>query len=103
MSVNWQLIALTLVILFVFGSAYSLVVRLIARRGIEGQTAYLVVLGSGITILGSAFLIGWVHALLVLACFGASGLPMVIEYVLRVSNEQRRDKEDAKAVARDLL
>jgi hypothetical protein len=103
MSTNWTEIALTLVILFGFGVAYALVVRHMAQRGVEGQTAYLVVFGVGMTVLISSALVGWQAVALLLACFAASGLPMVIEYVLRVELERKRDRDDAAKIARDLL
>ena len=103
MPLNWTVIGLTLAFLLCFGGLYALAVRWMARNLIEGQTAYLVVLGTLVTLLASALIVGWQPALLTLACFAASGLPMVIEYVHRTSEEHRRDQERATSIARDLL
>lgn len=103
MALNWTAISLTLAILLIFGSAYALVVRKMAEQHIEGQTAYLVAFGVLVTVLASTALNGWLATLLTLACFAASGFPMIVEYVLRVSDARRRDRENAEQVAKDLL
>jgi len=35
--------------------------------------------------------------------FGATGIPMIVEYILRVQSEIQQDKEKAKGLAKDLL
>lgn len=94
---------LTLALLFIFGLGYAALVRLMARRGVQGQTAYTVVGGVAVTVLGATALIGWHNVILLLACFTASGLPMILEYGTRTHGEQRRDLESAQAVAKELL
>jgi len=103
MALNWTQIAQTLVILFSFGALYALIVRWLACKHIENQTAYLVVGGVAATVLILTPITGWLNAILTLAGFAASGLPMVIEYVDRVSKASQRDRENAERVAKDLL
>jgi hypothetical protein len=103
MALNWLAIGLTLAILLIFGTAYALLVRWMAGNHIEGQTAYLVAFGVLVTVLASTALNGWTATLLTLACFAASGFPMIVEYVVRISTERRRDREGADQVAKDLL
>ena len=104
MELNWLAIGLTLALLFVFGIVYAAMVRWMARKHIiEGQTATVVVGGVLVTVLASSVLNGWLATALTLACFSASGLPMMIEYIARVADNQVRDRESAERVAKDLL
>jgi hypothetical protein len=103
MALNWIVIGITLAFLLIFGIVYAMLVRFISEHHIDGQTAYLVAFGTLVTVAGSAVLIGLQSALLVLLCFSASGLPMVIEYVLRVAAERKRDHDRAHDLARELL
>ena len=103
LSVNYPIFILTIVALFLFGVVYACFVHLLSKNEVHGQTAYLVVAGVGVTLIGSCALIGLLNVGLLLACFTASGLPMVVEYVNRTHKAQKRDKQDAKDVARDLL
>lgn len=104
MELNWLAIGLTLALLFVFGIVYATMVRWMARKHIiEGQTATVVVGGVLVTVLASSVLNGWLATALTLACFAASGLPMMIEYIARVADNQVRDRESAERVAKDLL
>jgi hypothetical protein len=102
-SINYPVFSLTIGALFLFGLVYAYIVRRLARAGVQGQTAYTVVVGVGITVLAAGWLIGWLNVILLLACFAASGLPMVIEYVNRTHHEQKRDRQDARSIAKDLL
>ena len=103
MEINWTVIGLIGAFLFCFGALYAIAVRWMSRNHIEGQTAYLVVFGVLVTVLASSLLIGFHAAATVLGCFAASGLPMVIEYVLRVSEARKNDHEQAQSIARNLL
>lgn len=103
MATNWTVTGLTLATLLAFGICYALVVRWMSRNHVEGQTAYLVVFGVMVTVLASGILIGFQSAAIIFACFSASGFPMVIEYVLRVSDERKRDHEGAQEIARSLF
>jgi membrane protein DedA with SNARE-associated domain len=73
-----------LLTLFVFGIVYNWVVGWLERKGYDrGYTALLVVLGVGVTVALSGFLIGMQATLLVTACFVASGLPMIVGSIVR--------------------
>jgi putative flippase GtrA len=102
-SINYPVFSLTLSALFLFGLIYAYIVNRLAKAGVQGQTAYTVVVGVGVTVLAAGWLIGWVNVILLLACFAASGAPMIVEYVLRTHKEQKRDQQNAQAVAKDLL
>jgi hypothetical protein len=102
-ALDYPVFILTIISLFLFGVLYAAFVRHLARQSVEGQTAYLVVVGVGVTLLGATAVIGIETALLLFACFAASGLPMVVEYILRMHLARRRDQEQAKQAARDLL
>lgn len=102
-SINYPVFILTLAVLLFFGVIYAYVVRRMAEAAVQGQTAYTVVVGVGVTVVASGMLIGWENVMLLICCFGASGLPMILEYVSRVHREQKRDRSEAKAVAKDLL
>ncbi len=69
--------------LVLFGAAYNRVVAMAERRGwMEGFTSLAVAVGTLITLAGAAA-ISWVAALIVLACFVASGLPMMAGSIWR--------------------
>ncbi len=74
--VDWRLIGATLFGLFMFGVAYSFFMGALAERK-DGILAQLVAAGVGITLIGVA-IISWQAAILVLACFIASGTPMIV-------------------------
>lgn len=69
-----------LILLSVAGVIYDrFVVDIIERQHPAlGVTAWLVVGGVLFTLVGAAFLIGLEAALLVLLCFAASGIPMIL-------------------------
>lgn len=102
-SQNHPVLILVIACLLMFGMLYATLVRRLSNAKVEGQTAYLVVVGVGATLIGAIAVVGLENALLMFACFAASGLPMVIEYVSRKHKEQKRDREQAQQTARDLL
>lgn len=84
--------------LFVFGLGYDVVIEVGVRRKLtEGYTAILVVVGTLVTIGGIHFLsLYWdtSAALLALAAFAASGLPMVAGDVgryLKLREQERKE------------
>ena len=101
-DVNWLTFGLVLAGLVLFGCLYAGLVRFMAKRGADGQTAWMVVGGVAVTLLGGVFVIGLRNALLMLACFAASGLPMVVEYVWRYESARRADHEQAKRHSKDV-
>ena len=90
--------------LMAFGLAYNGLVGWLERHGYDhGYTALLVVGGVGVTVLASAILIGWSDALRVLACFAASGTPMVIGSVWRYATERTEEEKALLNAAREEL
>lgn len=103
LSTNYPVFILTLIVLFLFGLVYAWFVRKMADNNVQGQTAYTVVFGVGVTVLTASGLIGWRNVALLLACFAASGLPMIFEYVQRTHRAQKSDRDQAIETARDFL
>lgn len=103
LSANYPIFILTLLALFFFGLIYAYFIRQISRAGVQGQTAYAVAFGVGVTVLASIGLIGAVNVALLLACFAASGVPMILEYANRTHHEQKSDRQAVKNIAKDLL
>lgn len=77
-------------LLFLFGAAFNWTVAELERRKVEGYTWVYVVVGVAVTLVGAAFLVGWLNALLVGGCMAASGLPMMV-------GAARRHQEIVKA------
>ena len=102
-DVNWLTFGLVLAGLVLFGCLYAALVRFMAHRGADGQTAWMVVGGVAITLCGATVVVGLECALIMLACFAASGLPMVVEYVWRYESARRADHEAAKRHSKDDL
>lgn len=83
--------------LFAFGVAYAILVNRLHHKGYsEGYTAFLVVAGVLVTLIGNIPLHHqdpFIDFLLLLACFAATGLPMVINdwlgYVWARQSDQR--------------
>ena len=86
--IDWKLIGSILFGLFMFGWAYDAFVGALQERK-DGYLAMLVAAGVGITLVGVA-IISWQAALLVLACFAASGIPMIVGEISR--SIKMRDK-----------
>ena len=79
--IDWKLIGSVLFGLFMFGWAFNALVDYLKDRS-DGYLAMLVVAGVGITLIGAA-IISWQAAVLVLVCFAASGIPMIIGEISR--------------------
>lgn len=93
LALDWRL--LVAVLAGLFGSAWGYNAYVDSLNGNhKGATAWLVVWGVAFTLTGAALLIGIVQALIVAACFVASGLPMIL-------GERRRHERDLKAQAED--
>lgn len=103
LAIKWGAIGLILALLFVFGIWFAWLTRWMALHGVEGQTAYMVVFGTFVTLIGAGLLIGFEAAAVVFACFAASGGPMVFEYVSRIHAMRMHDQQRADELARDLL
>jgi hypothetical protein len=87
-SLDAKLIATVLIGLFMTGWAYNSLIEYLSDR-IHGYTALTVVAGVLVTIGGMA-LVDWRAAAIALACFAASGTPMVIGDIARTV--RRREK-----------
>jgi ACR3 family arsenite efflux pump ArsB len=71
-----------------YGIAFNYFVDQLNGRK-DGYLSLLVAAGVGVTLIGVA-IISWQAAVLVLACFTASGIPMIIGEISR--NIQMREK-----------
>ena len=103
---NMPLVAVAVVLglLFLFGAAYNLLVAWLEHKGYdEGYTSLLVVGGVLVTLAASALLVGWYNALLVLLCFAASGLPMILGSLARYARARRAALDHALAEIKGLL
>src|SRR5512139_4211041 len=87
-AIDWRLIGVTLMALFMFGWAFDALVTHLGDKK-EGYTSLLVVGGVLATLLGVA-LISWQCALLTLAMFTASGTPMIIGEVIRAIHKREQ-------------
>jgi hypothetical protein len=103
MALNWSFFGWSLAGAFVFGIIYACVVRYLSIKKIEHQTPWLVVFGVAVTLLIAVPTFGPGPLSILSLFFAASGLPMVIEYVLRVQNAQREDAEKAQEIAKELV
>jgi hypothetical protein len=102
-AVNWLVFGVSLTSLLLFGILYSILIRWGSKKAVEGQTAWAVVVGVTVTLLGMIPTFGLMTIALIFAGFAASGIPMIVEYILRVHKAQQTDKENAKGIAKDLL
>lgn len=76
---------------FLFGVGFNWITAWLGRRGYsEGYTAVLVIIGTGITILLAAPIIGLVNALKVFGLFAASGAPMALGDMGRHAQARRK-------------
>lgn len=90
--------------LALFGLIYNALVEDFERRGwAMGYTAFLVVLGTLFTLAGAGLLIGWRNAAKVLACFGASGFPMIVGSVGRYVREREQDQRNGRGVNLEII
>ena len=90
--------------LLLFGMVYNALVELLERDGHDqGYTAFLVVGGTLVTLGGVALLVGLEGAAVALACFSASGLPMVVGSVSRYARGRAAAEEQARQITREIL
>lgn len=86
--IDWKLIGAVLFGLFMFGWSFNALVNYLEDRTV-GYLAMLVSAGVGITLIGAA-VINWQAAVLVLICFVASGIPMIVGEISRSINKRER-------------
>jgi hypothetical protein len=102
-AIHWTFFSLTLAATFVFGILFAALVRWSARRKMIGQTAWAVVIGVTFTLLAMIPVFGLNVVAIIFCYFAASGIPMIVEYILRVQKEMDQDSEKARDLAKDLL
>ena len=91
MAVDTERLMVALAMLFVFGIGYNALVAWVYRQAPDhGYTAFLVAGGVIATLAGFAFLASLEMTMLILACFAASGLPVIIGSVLRQLQQRAR-------------
>ena len=79
--------------LFIFGLGFNWLIAWSERHHVlDGYTAFAVVLGTLVT-LGGIALINLTAAVIALACFAASGLPMLAGSVYRHIEARRKERE----------
>lgn len=79
--------------LVLFGVGYNALIGYLERRHyIDGFTSLAVALGALITLTGVAIL-SWQAALIAMACFTASGLPMIVGSIVRYIRARARETE----------
>jgi Na+/melibiose symporter-like transporter len=106
-NVNGWVLGAVLAALVMFGLAYNTLVEILGERK-EGYTGFFVAIGTVITLAG-AFYVTQFHPApiwVMLACFAASGIPMIVGDVLRVDRARqaaiRRHQAEAQKAAEDL-
>jgi mannose/fructose/N-acetylgalactosamine-specific phosphotransferase system component IIC len=88
MANDWLLFGLILAGEFIFALGLASLVRWMSRRGVFGQTLWMVVVGVAGTVTIAGPLIGWEMVGILAICFLVSGIPMAVEYLTRISEEQ---------------
>ena len=110
MELVWKCLGV-MIGLLLFGMVYNALVELLERDGHDqGYTAVLVVGGTLVTLGGVALMLGRVARLVglegaavALACFSASGLPMVVGSVSRYARGRAAAEEQARQITREIL
>ena len=99
----WTIFSDILVLLFAFSLVYAVLIRYAANKGVEGQTAWAVVIGVGITVIAFIPIFGLIPVFMLLAGFSASGFFVIIEYLLRVYQARKKDIEDSNVVQKRMM
>lgn len=102
-AINWTNFSLSLAATFVFGVLFASLVHWSAKRKMIGQTAWAVAIGVTVTLLAMIPIFGLLVVAIMFCYFMASGIPMIVEYILRVQKEMDQDTEKARDLAKDLL
>lgn len=93
-GIDWAQLGIVLFALGMFGLAYNALIHWLGNRK-DGYVSLLVVGGVLITLLGVA-LIDWQAAVIGLATFSASGLPMIIGEVYRAISAREKALADQR-------
>jgi hypothetical protein len=102
-AVHWTNLGMSLASAFLFGLFFSLVVRWASRKHLIGQTAWAVAIGVAGTLLIMIPVFGLTLVAWMFVFFAASGVPMIVEYLLRIQSAMQQDEKKAKDLAKDLL
>ena len=103
-DVNWLGFGYGLIAAFIFGILYAALIRKVSKdRGLQGQTAWSVVVGVAFTLATAVPAFGILFIALIGCFFVASGVPMIIEYLQRVQKEMQKDQQSAQELAKDFL
>lgn len=102
-ALNWQSFGSVLAAEFIFGVVFACIVRLASKKQIVGQTALVVIVGVAATLLIAIPVFGLNFITFLFPCFIASGIPVTVEYILRVHDEIQQDHKKAQDIAKDLL
>lgn len=93
MGSETETIMLTMGALFLFGCLYAILINWMRRTGrLDGFTAFMVVFGVLVTLVASTAVHHpdpWLDFLSTVACFGSSGLPMIVESAFLDYGERR--------------
>jgi hypothetical protein len=101
---NTEKTVIVMLSLLIFGIGYNRLMTWLEKTGrARGYRAFLAASGALVTLGGAGFLIGWLQALLVLACFTASGLPLIVGSTWRYMEERYRDEQAARREAEERL
>src|SRR3972149_9255178 len=100
-AIDWRLLGSVLFGLFCFGVLWNSLVDWLRERK-EGYVSLMVVGGVLVTLGGIAF-ISWPAAILGLAAFVASGLPMVIGEIVRTIQKREMTLRIPQMIAEDRL
>lgn len=87
MANEWLVFGLILAGELIFAVALAFLVRWMSKKGLRGQTLWMVVVGVAGTVVIAAPLVGWETVGVLAACFLVSGIPMAVEYITRISDE----------------
>lgn len=88
MANEWLLFGLILAGELIFAIGLAVLVRWMSKKGLHGQTLWMVVVGVAGTVSVAGPVIGWETVGKLAICFGVTGIPMAIEYLTRISEEQ---------------
>jgi hypothetical protein len=102
-AIDKTVFSLTLTALFLFGILYALLVNWMSQKKVRGQTAYMVVAGVSIGLIASIPTLGLTVVSILFSYFAACGLPMVVEYGIRVHIERQRDEDAAQSLAKEAI
>lgn len=95
--IDWLVLGLILFILLFFGTLYAVFVNLFFDQ-LQGYMSLMVVGGVLVTLGFSAFIF-WPAAVLLLICFSASGLPMIIGDIVKAIRKRERVKNFSRTIA----